>query len=161
MFNEKSSSLFKSILLAYTILVLHVILISVLGILVIFFAGIINYMLWIFTVASLTIIISGYLFYRRMKKEGKTFRELLTSPLFSGRSFEIHFLGGLASVKVGKPNDIYTIKTDMPRQVHQLEEPSKCYIDELTELARLLESGLISLEEYNIAKKQIFENDKF
>ena len=45
---EKESPYFKSVLVAYFILVLHVILVAGLVVMVIFFRGIINYMIWIF-----------------------------------------------------------------------------------------------------------------
>ena len=71
---EKEESHFKSVLMAYLILVLHVVLITGLVLLVIFFRGIINYMIWIFLGGTAAILASAYHFYKRMKMEGKTIR---------------------------------------------------------------------------------------
>ncbi len=158
-FKEKkdSNGLFKSILMAYIILVLHVFLIAGLGILVLFFHGIVNYMIWIFLVGSAAILASGYYFYRRMKAEGKTLREMLSSPLLRGRAVEISFLGGLASFKIGRPGDMPALGSDFLKQFPQLEDPDSIRIRELTELARLLEKDLITRDEYDKAKQQIFK----
>jgi len=157
-------NIFKSVLMAYFILLLHVFLIGFLGILVIFFAGIVNYMVWIFLAASAVILLSGYYFYKRMKEEGKTFREMIDSPLFSGRAIEVSFLGGFASLKLGKPAIMPMIgnsNTHVTRIEDQVEDRIKnqsgCFVNELTELMHLLEKNLITLEEYNIAKKRIFK----
>ena len=153
-------NVFKSVLMAYFILLLHVSLIGFLGLLVIFFSGIVNYMIWIFLAASAVILLSGYYFYKRMKEQGKTFREMVDSPLFRGRAIEVSFLGGFASLKLGKPVVMPMIGSNNAH-ISQLEDQSKnqagCFINELTELTRLLEKNLITLEEYNIAKKRIFK----
>ena len=96
---EKENQYFKSVLMAYFILVLHVVLIAGLVMMVIFFRGILNYMIWIFLGGLIVIIASGYHFYKRMKMEGKTLREILNTYRHSGRSVEVSLLGGLASLK--------------------------------------------------------------
>ena len=50
MMNEtkQNDGVFKSVLMAYSVLVLHVLLIAGLGLLVLFFRGVIQYMIWIF-----------------------------------------------------------------------------------------------------------------
>ena len=152
----KETNIFKSVLMAYFVLILHVFLIAILGLLVIFFSGIVNYMIWIFLGASAVILWSGYYFYKRMKEQGKTFGEMINSPLFSGRAIEISLLGGFASLKLGKPSDIPRIG-DSYEQVNQLEGHSDIFINELLELVHLLENNLITLEEYNIAKQRFFK----
>ncbi|MBL0717300.1 MAG: hypothetical protein JJV89_04560 [Desulfosarcina sp.] len=153
-------NVFKSVLMAYFILLLHVSLIGFLGILVIFFSGIVNYMVWIFLAASAAILLSGYFFYKRMKEQGKTFREMIESPLFSGRAIEVSFLGGFASLKLGKPAVMPMIENSnehITRIEDQIEKQPGGFVNELTELMHLLEKNLITLEEYNIAKKQLFK----
>lgn len=161
MFNKKNDNpnVFKSVLIAYFILLLHLFLIGFLGLLVIFFAGIVNYMIWIFLGASAVILFSGYFFYKRMKEQGKTFREMINSPLFSGRSIEISLLGGFASLKLGKPPVAPMIGNNYD-QVNSLEEQAGCFIDELAELAHLLENNLITQEEYNVAKQRLFKDSQ-
>ncbi len=152
----KETNIFKSVLMAYFILILHVFLIAILGLLVIFFAGIVNYMMWIFLGASAVILSSGYYFYKRMKEQGKTFSEMVNSPLFSGRAIEISLFGGFASLKLGKSYDIPRICNSYD-QVDRLEDHSDIFINELCDLAQLLENNLITLEEYNIAKQRFFK----
>ena len=157
---DDENNLFKGVMISYVIIVLHVLLIAGVGLLVIFFRGIINYMLWIFLGGSAVIITSGYFFYRRIKKEGMTLRETLNSPLFRGRSVEVSLLGGLASVKVGgrSVNDVPELEYNSSTKYLQLEDPSSVHLKELTELANLLEKNLITLDEYNQVKQQILRS---
>ena len=98
---NRGEGLFKSVMLAYFVLVLHILLIVGLGLLVIFFRGIVQYMIWVFLFGFIAILGSFYYFYRRMKAEGRSLREMLRSPLFLDRPVEVSLLGGLASFKVG------------------------------------------------------------
>jgi len=151
---KENDGVIKSVFIAYFILLLHILLLAGLGVLILFFRGIVNYMLWIFLVGTGVIIFSAYRFYRRMKKEGKTLREMMNSPLFRGREVEISLLGGLASLKVGKPRHL--LLENYHGEIKQLEDPDSVRFKELNELVRLFENNLITLEEYNQAKKQIF-----
>ena len=149
--------LFKRVLLAYFILLLHVALVAGIVLLVIFFRGVTHYMLWIFLFGAAVIALSGYLFYRRMKAEGRTLREMLRSPLFGGRAVEVSLLGGLASFKMGRPDNPPAIAYDAPPAIPRLEDPNSIRIREISELARLYEKNLITLEEYTKAKQGIFK----
>jgi cytochrome c biogenesis protein CcdA len=156
---EKDSQHFTSVLMAYFILLLHVILVAVLVLMVIFFRGIVNYLLWIFIVGSIVIIVSGYHFYKRMKKEQKTLGEILNASRFNGRSVEISFLGGLASLKIGSaPHDLPALESSSSGRLKQLEDPDSARHKEFSELVRLLENNLITLEEYNKFKEEIFKS---
>jgi hypothetical protein len=155
--NNDSQGLFKSVMMAYAVLVLHVLLIAGLGILVLFFRGIVQYMLWIFLAGASGIAVSGYLFYRRMKAEGRTLREMLRSPAFGGRAVEVSLLGGLASFRLGQPVSRPALPggtEDLPR----LEDPENFRRKELETLLRLLDKNLISPEEYQKAKQDILES---
>jgi hypothetical protein len=79
---------------------------------------------------------------------------MMNSPLFKGREVEISLLGGLASLKVGKPRHL--LLENYHGEIKQLEDPDSVRFKELNELVRLFENNLITLEEYNQAKKQIF-----
>lgn len=155
---KDGDSPFKGVMLAYFILVLHVLLLAGVGLMVIFFRGIINYMLWIFIGGAVIIIATVYYIYRRMKEEGKTLKETLSSPMFSGRPVEVSILGGLASFKMGRPGNMPALGNDQSKQFLQLEDSNSMRIRELTELANLLENNLITRDEYNIAKHQIFKS---
>jgi glucan phosphoethanolaminetransferase (alkaline phosphatase superfamily) len=149
---------FKSVLMAYFILLLHVLLVAGLVLLVVFFRGIINYMLWIFLAGSIAILASGYHFYKRMKEEGKTLRDILSSPRLYGRTVEVNILGGLASFKIGQSDNIPLLNSDSSKQQpKQLEDPNTIRTKELTELVRLLQDDVITLEEYNKVKRRILK----
>ena len=156
---EKESQHFKSVLMAYFILVLHIVLVAGLVLMVIFFRGIINYMIWIFLGGLIAIIASGYHFYKRMKMEGKTLREILNTYRHSGRSVEVSFLGGLASLKIGgEHHNPPALSGNSSGHVKQLEDPETVQYKEFSELVRLLEKNLITLEEYNKFKEQLFKS---
>jgi hypothetical protein len=95
---KEGDGLVKSVLLAYFILALHVLLIAGMAILVLFFRGMVNYMLWIFLGGIVLIGLSAFYFIRRMRAEGKSLREMLRNPMFNGRSVEVSLLGGMATV---------------------------------------------------------------
>jgi len=144
--------------MAYFILLLHVLLVAGLVLLVIFFRGIINYMIWIFIAGSIVILASGYHFYKRMKEEGKTLREILSSPQLSGRTVEVSILGGFASFKIGRPDNVPLLNSDsFGQHQQQLEDPNTIRTKELTALVHLLQNDMITLEEYNKAKRQILK----
>jgi cytochrome c biogenesis protein CcdA len=156
---EKDSQHFTSVLMAYFILLLHVILVAALVLMVIFFRGIINYLIWIFIVGSIAIIVSGYHFYKRMKKEQKTLGEILDASRFNGRSVEVSFLGGLASLKIGRAQQsLPALESPSSDRLKQLEDPESARYKEFSELVRLLENNLITLEEYNKFKEKIFKS---
>ncbi|MEW5909589.1 MAG: SHOCT domain-containing protein [Thermodesulfobacteriota bacterium] len=156
--NKESDGIFKSIMAAYSILLLHVFLVAGIGFLVLFFSGIVNYMGWIFLIgASITLLLT-YRHYRRMKNEGKTVGEMMKTSLLSGKTVELSLFGGLLSFRVGRSGELPAIENRQLRETLLLEDPHKNRIDELTELVRLLESGLITREEYDQAKKQVLSS---
>ena len=154
--NQKDG-LFKSVMLAYMVLVLHVLLMLGLGLLVIFFRGVLQYMLWIFLFGVVAVVASGFYFYRRMKAEGKTLKETLSSQMFAGRPVEVSLLGGMASFRVGMPGPANGLETRQVGPSHQLEDSKTSQLRDLTQLARLLEEDLITRDEYDEAKKNLFK----
>ncbi len=154
--NQKDG-LLKSVMLAYMVLVLHVLLMLGLGLLVIFFRGVIQYMLWIFLFGVVAVVASGFYFYRRMKAEGKTLKETLSSQMFAGRPVEVSLLGGMASFRVGMPGPANGLETRQVGPSHQLEDSKTSQLRDLTQLARLLEEDLITRDEYDEAKKNLFK----
>jgi hypothetical protein len=156
--NKEGNGLFKSVLMAYLIVILHILLFAGLALLVLFFRGIVNYTIWIFIGGLVIIIVSLFYFYRRIKAGGKILKDTLNSPEFRDRPVEVSFLGGVASVRFGRPGGLSALGGGFAQPPPQLEAPEKIRVRELTELARLLEKNLITLEEYNKAKEQIFNH---
>ena len=125
---------------------------------VIFFRGVTEHMLWVLLGAAGLFILSAFLIYRRIKSKGKKmFHDIENSSLFQGRSFEVSFLAGLASLKFGRSDGLKTIENQSSEAKFQLEDPDTIRIRELTELARMYEKNLITSEEYKRAKDQILK----
>jgi hypothetical protein len=156
---KEGDGLLKSVLLAYFILALHVLLIAGLAILVLFFRGVVNYMLWILIGGIAIVSFSLYYFFRRMRAEGRSLREVLKNPMFNGRSVEVSLLGGVATLKLGQPADpLPALENDSAMDLPQLEDPETSLqreISHLSELARLLEKDLITVDEFNRAKRRL------
>ncbi len=157
---KEKTGLFKGIMMAYTILVLHVILVALVGCVVLFFRGITEYMVWILIGCSSLILFSGYYFFRRIRQEGRSLRDTLNTPMFNGRSLEISFLGGFASFKIGSPANMPPAlgMSDTFEPFRQIEDPATVRIRELKELVRMLENNLITIDEYNRTKQQLFNS---
>ena len=153
-------SLLKGVFIAYLILFLNLFLIVGIGLIILFLSGIVNYMLWIFLGGLGLVLSSGLLFYRKLKREGRTLRNMMDHHAFAGRSIEVSFLGGFASFKLGRPGGIDNNVIDYePRPIiPQLEDPEAVRLCELKELANLLAKSLITREEYNRVKARIFES---
>ncbi|MCG6911175.1 MAG: hypothetical protein LJE94_13765 [Deltaproteobacteria bacterium] len=152
----QEDGILKPVMMAYLVLALHLVLIVVLGLVVIFFSGIIQYVLWIFLFGAAAILASFYYFYRRMKAEGRSLRRMMASPLFNGRPVEVSLLGGMASFKLGGGDGTPALGSDTHRSRQQLEDPDSVRLREIKELAYLLKNDLITREEYEIAKQQLF-----
>ena len=155
--NKKSDGLFKSIFLAHLILFLHLLFFAALGILVVFLSGVMQHMLWILLGGMAVVLLSGYLFYRRLRKEGKTLGEILRSPVLAGRSVEVSLLGGMATLKLenpGEPLQSGAIEGNL-RPPLQLEDSRLTRIREINALAQLMEKQLITPDEFEKAKQQL------
>jgi len=148
----------KSISYAFLILVLHLVLIAGIGVLVLFFSIVVSNLLWIFLGGVFAIMLFSYLLYRRMKKEGKDLKQVLSLPVFRGKTVEVSFLGGMATLKVDNTRPMKAIETNTADNTRQLAEPEVIDIKELNELVRLLEDDLITLDEYNKAKHVLFNS---
>ena len=159
---KESGALIRGILLAHLILFLHLLFIVGLGIVIIFFRGVSQYMLWIFLGITVTLMASGYFCYRFIKTRGKqTLKDIEGTAIFKNRSVEVRFLGGIASLKLGRPGSSAAIEnksaeTFEPR--HQLEDPDAIRIRELDRLADMLEKDLITRDEFALAKKKLLKS---
>ena len=156
--NKESNGLMKSIFAAHLILVLHILLIAGLGCLILFFRGIVQYMAWIMVIGSLLIFLSAYLLRRKMIREGRQLRDMLSLPAFAGRTIEVSILGGMASLRLENPNTSQTGQIPpLSNQSHLIDSDSS-KLRELTELAELLNKNLITLDEYNQFKTKLINS---
>ena len=101
---KDSEDLLRGILLAHLILFLHLLFIAGLGLVVIFFHGISQYMLWIFLGTTAVLLASGFFCYRHIKTRGKqSLKDIEESAIFKNRSFEVRLLGGDGIIAVWSP----------------------------------------------------------
>jgi len=157
---KADDGIFRSVLLAYFILALHVLLIAGVAILVLFFRGVVDYMLWILVGGAVLIGGSAFYFIKRMRAEGKSLGEMLRNPMFSGRSVEVSILGGMATIKLRQQAQPPAIEHDAAVDIPRLADPSTSHsrdISELAELARMLEKDLITVDEFNTAKQHLLK----
>ena len=148
------NALFKSITVAFLILIMHVLLIGGVGILVLLVSGIINHTAW-FLVGIALLAVGAYMLYKRIKVEGKELKEAVGD--LQGKDIEISLLGGVASMKIrsGSQNTTRQITSDRTRL---LTSPASGNVQQLTELSRLYEKELLTREEYETAKKELFSD---
>jgi hypothetical protein len=152
---KNNDGLFKSIFLAHLILFLHLFLFAALGLMVVFLSGMMQYMVWVLLGGMSLVGLSAYLFFRRLRKEGRTLGEALRSPLFHGRAVEVSLLGGMATLKLDKPNADDIIELENKSSALQLEDPESARIKEISALAQLLEKELITPDEFTRAKRRL------
>jgi fatty-acid desaturase len=146
---------FRSVLLAFVVLFLHVVLIMALGVTMFLFGGVVTYLPWILAIGGIFVLGSGYLWWRYMKRRGKKWRDILKDPVLAGRTVEISFLGGFASVKLGNTHERLAIGPGHSDKSRQLEAPSLNRSEQLANLGRLLKQDLISVDEFLQAKKEL------
>ncbi|MFP4476312.1 MAG: hypothetical protein ACLFOY_12200 [Desulfatibacillaceae bacterium] len=156
---KNREGLMRSVFVAHFIIILHIAIIFGVGLAIFFFSGLIHYMPWILIGGSALILGSGYGVFRHLRKNRMSLREVLSDPVFSGRSVEVRFLGGLAALRLGRPGGEETVEiSGTPVYTERvLEDPEAVRVRELTELARLFERNLITLDEYREAKKGILK----
>lgn len=156
--NKSGEGLFKGVAMAYTVLLLHLLLIAGLGLVVIFLTGIATYMFWIVLGGIAILSLSGYLFYKRLRREGRTLGETLRAPDFQGREVEVSLLGGLATMRLGKAEPKKELGPGTYGQRPLLEDPQAMRVRDIQALAELLEKNLITREEFDQAKRKLFGN---
>ncbi len=148
------NSLFKSIFVAFLILFMHVILIAGVAILILLFYGIIHHMVWMIA-GFVLIVIWGYLFYRKVIEDSKELKNVVGD--LKGKNVEIKLLGGLARFRMSDPTMNQNVRQLSKHRPEALAAPESDSVKALTELSRLYEKKLITLEEYEKAKKDILK----
>ncbi|SMC51000.1 hypothetical protein SAMN02746065_103122 [Desulfocicer vacuolatum DSM 3385] len=158
--------IFKSLFAAYFVLLLHVFLLAGTGITVVLFRGVYHYLPWIMAGLAVLIIALFWIFYLRMKKNTREIKEILAFPQFQGRNVEIKLLGGMASVKIdgGTPSASNVMALEQPlnsrgEAVPLLASAQESPDKRLSDLAQLYLSDLITREEFDLAKEQIFSGN--
>lgn len=155
--NEQNKGIFNGVFLGYFVLLLHILLILGLGVTVVLIKGIYDFR-WIIFVAGIVLVVgSGYFFYRRLKESNRSLRDAMNDPALRDRTLEISLFGGMASVKLGHTSEQpQLVDATNVNEIRQLEAP-RSNVQELSELAKMLEEDLISRDEFDQLKKKMIE----
>ncbi|MBF0388768.1 MAG: SHOCT domain-containing protein [Desulfamplus sp.] len=181
---------FKSLFAAYFVLLLHIFLVVGVGVTVVLFKGVYEYLPWILSGIAVLVIAIFWIFYLRIKQSSTDIHDVLSHPAFQNRNVEIKLLGGVATFKLSMPptvGDNILLQDGQSRKLLQEQTTANYNQDHhsdnqdytevfeqkhqnqghtnierrLTELAALYNRGLINDEEYEMAKKQIlFESNQ-
>jgi hypothetical protein len=159
--NDSGKELFHGVLLTQVVLLFHVVLLALIALLTLFLGKVSIYFIWILLGGALLTAASAYLLYRRIKSRGRqALQEMMKSPVFTERDVEVSILGGLASMKLGRPNSPSALESGPSTRRLQLEDPGTVRIRELSQLADLFEKQLITLAEFEQAKRRLFGHDR-
>ena len=168
--------IFKSLFAAYFVLLLHVFLVAGVGVAVVLFKGVYQYLPWILSGIAAFIIALFWIFYLRIKRSSTDIKDVLSHPAFQNRNVEIKLLGGVATFKLSLPasggdnllssgasQNVALLEqgiTDNSSQSLRLESGHTHIERRLSELASLYDRNLINVEEYEMAKRRIlFESN--
>jgi len=153
---KPGADLFRGVLLAHLIIGLHVGVIALIGLLVIFFGGLARYWGWVLLGGLAAACLFGVFLYRQVKSRGReVYRDIRGAPVMPGGTLEVSLLGGLASVKFGKPENAAAL-THAAALPALLEDPATLRIRELGNLAQMYEKNLLTREEFERAKAAMF-----
>lgn len=142
--------------MGYLVLVMHILLMLGLAIAVVLLKGFYDFR-WLILILGIVVIGgSAYYFYRRIRQSNRKLGDLMSDPALQNRSVEIRLLGGMATLKLGQRDEgIRLIEEVDGNSARQLEPPKSKHLEELSEINRMLEDGLITREEFLRLKKEI------
>lgn len=150
--DPENPGIVKNIFTGYFILLLHVLLLVLLGLFIIFFRGLVQYMPWILgggLVLLLSALVWAYVKFRRHRNQMQHMRA-------QGRGVEISLLGGLASMRVGGNLEHHGWNTNAPLQ---LEDPNTSRMRSLERLMEMYNQELISREEFLRLKQEVLHEN--
>ncbi len=179
---KDKEGLFKSLFAAYFVLLLHVFLVVGVGVAVVLFKGVYEYLPWILSGIAALVIAVFWLFYLRIKRSTTDIQDVLSHPAFQNRNVEIKLLGGVATFKLSMPvsnsenllagqsgqgvnllvqdTNIRKISDNEGIGADQyynpkLESFNNNIEQRLAQLAQLYNQNLITDDEYSMAKKRM------
>ena len=149
----------KGLFLAHLIILLQLLVIAIIGMTVVFIGGLARYLLWVLLGGGALVLVLAYVLYRRFRTSGRDLIKNLDVSTLQGRPFEVRFLGGLMSFKVGDSDNLPALEHKVSRSIAQLEDTETIRKRELAELAQLLADDLISTEEFTSARQKIMRSN--
>ncbi len=153
----KNSETIKGLFLAHLIILLQLLVVAAIGLTVVLIGGVARYLLWVLLGGGAFLLLLAYVLYRRARSGGRELINSLDMTALKGRPFEISFLGGMMSFKVGDPTAPAALEHRIGRPMAQLEDMETIRKRELAELAHLLADDLISAEEFINARQKIMQ----
>ncbi|MFZ0131404.1 MAG: hypothetical protein WAK95_02600 [Desulfobacterales bacterium] len=153
----KSSETIKGLLLAHLIILLQLLVVAAIGVTVVLIGGVARYLLWVLLGGAAALLVLAFVLYRRARSGGRELINSLDMSALKGRPFEISFLGGMMSFKVGDVDAPAALEHHVGRPIAQLEDMEAIRKRELAELAHLLADDLISAEEFTSARQKIMQ----
>ncbi len=157
---KEKDGLFRSIFIAYFILLLHVFLLAAIGVTVVLFKGVYNYLPWIMAGLGIMVLTIAWIFYRRMKNSSSDIKSVLAMPEFKDRTVEVKLMGGLASFKFN------AAQTNNPQIEHHSQSETQNLLigddihhieEKIIKLTTLFKKDIISKEEFDKAKQDILQ----
>ncbi len=155
---QNEDSIIKGVFIAYFILLFHVALLGLVGILVLFFSGILNFLPWLLLAGVVIIVVSGYMVLRYFRKKSGDLVKVLGMPEFRGKNIEVRLLGGMASFKVNDSGSSGTRLIDSDSASPLLTHTESAKQEKLGQLSEMLENEIITPEEFNRAKQRLFDH---
>ncbi len=150
---KPKEGLLKSIFTAYFIVLLHVLILAVVGLVVVLFKGIYEYLPWIMGGIALCVVAIAVILYRKLSQSTGDLKDILNSPQFQDRIVEVKLLGGAASFTI-KPVETPALSfSDEPLAL--IESPEHIIERKLARINELYKKDIITKEEYDKARQRI------
>ncbi|OGR53671.1 MAG: hypothetical protein A3J80_02870 [Desulfobacula sp. RIFOXYB2_FULL_45_6] len=161
LFKNDKEGLFKNIFTAYSILLVHLLLLAGAGVAVVLFKGVYHYLPWIMILLGLAAISAAYIFYRRLSRKSSDIGSFLSMPGLEDRTIEVKLIGGLASFRIS-PKENGQVRLDQKPAITPDNLLIETAPDDMTEqkilkLTALFEKDLITKEEFEKAKQKILQ----
>ncbi|MFH2091066.1 MAG: SHOCT domain-containing protein [Pseudomonadota bacterium] len=157
---KEKEGLFRNLVIAHIILLLHIFLLAGVGVTVVLFRGVYHYLPWIMGAIGVLILLIAGFFYRQMRSGTSDIQTILSMPVFQNRTVEIKLMGGLASFKLEAPK---TTIVPLDHQISNgqapalLEQKIQKTEESLYTLAALYEKDLITKEAFLQAKQALIQ----
>ncbi len=155
--NYNNSGLFKSIFTAYFIVLLHVVLIAGIGVTIILFKGLYQYLPWVMGGIALLVMVISVLLYQRIKNNSAQIKDILAMPQFQDRTVEIKLLGGIASFKITPETNQQALIDHSYSNTLMIENNINKTEQKILRLTTLFEKDIITKEEFEKAKQNIIQ----
>ncbi len=167
--NDKEG-LFKNIFTAYSILLVHILLLAGAGVAVVLFKGVYQYLPWILGCIGLLAVAAAFVFYHRLSRNSSDIGNFLSTPGLEDRTIEVKLIGGLASFKISPrggngqacPEQKPAISPgnlliDTVPDITDLTGMNDMTEQKILKLTSLFEKDLITKEEFEKAKQKIIQ----